>query len=669
MNPFINRWLSGALLLLSLKGSAQYKSPFTLYPEVCSQGDTVRVVYRPKLAGHNDSAGVQASVYLYRNFEWEGHDLVVKKTDSGWVTPYVIPSGTAMIAFHFLIGDSVDEGGRIPYAGLVHERPGKMADGAYMEWGLFRNKQKTGMVSDIVPAISVIEPNVTMIWVGKEWGNSKVVRNLFPGMARAIKAAYPEKADSVLRKMAVYLMGQPDLTEKQWVYIKNVYGEVLHDRPVADSLQKVILAKFPGGLTDRISRLWVIYMQRDSTLKASLRNQFFTEFPLSKFPLDAYLDPESGDASIGGHVYIDMATRAFNGHRWDELATIIRESPFHYLDYFYEHYCMYPFRVDHPPITSAEALGISSLIVEEILRRSRDIDPIVSGRGAVAPAEWVQHDMMVDSGIFGYHLGLMIDNGEAEKAYTLASQLAPYVGVANITFNENYVRLLHQLNKDEAAVPFIKKAIYTNTATPSMLGVLEADYRRTKGTGFLDYYQSLRSEEALTKEHAALEKSLISIPGVTFSLPDMTGSTVDLAKLKGKIVVLDFWATWCFPCKSAMPGMQMAVNKYKGDPSVAFYFISTLEERPDYKKSIASFLKEKNYDFTVLCDQNDPATGRNGLVFSRLAPVLKMNGIPQKVIIDQKGIVRWVSSGFFGNVIQVADEVSYVIDLLKKERG
>ncbi len=669
MNKAVYWPLLGAVLLFSLRGSAQYKSPFSLYPEVYSQGDTVQVVYRPKLAGHDDSAGVRASVYLYRNFEWEGHDLVIKKTDSGWVTPYVIPSGAAMIAFHFLIGDSVDKGGRIPYAGLVHERPGKMADGAYMEWGLFRNKQKTGMVSGIVPAISMIEPNVTMIWVGKEWGNSTVVRNLFPGMARAIKAAYPDKADSVLRKMAVHLMEQPDLTEKQWIYIKNVYGEVLQDRVVADSLQKVILAKFPGGLTDRISRLWAMYMQRDSTLKAGLRTKFFTEFPLSKFPLDAYLDPESGDASIGGHVYIDMATRAFNGHRWDELAQLIRESPFQYLDYFYQHYCMYPFRVENPPITSKAALGISSLIVEEILRRIRDTDPVVSGRGAVAPAEWVQHIMMEDSGIFGYHLGLMIDNGEAEKAYTLALQLAPYVGVADIPFNENYVRLLHQLKKDEAAIPFIRRAIYANTATPSMLAVLEADYRRTKATGFLDYYQSLRSEAVLDKEHTALEKSLIHIPGVTFALPDMAGRTVDLAKLKGKIVVLDFWATWCFPCKSAMPGMQMAVNKYKGDPSVAFYFISTLEERPDYKKSIVNFLKEKNYDFTVLCDQNDPATGRNGLVFGRLAPVLKMSGIPQKVIIDQNGIVRWVTSGFYGNVIQVADEVSYVIELLKKERG
>lgn len=670
MTRSIYRLLLGPMLLLSLTGTAQSKSPFTLYPDVFSQGDTVRVVYRPALAGHNDSAGVKASVYLFRDFKWEGYDLPISKTDSGWVAPYIVPSGTAMIAFHFLIGDSVDKGSRFPYGGLVHERPGKMAEGGYMEWGLIRNRQKTGMVSGIVPASSVIEPNVTMIWVGKEWTNTQVVRNLFPGIARVIKAAYPDKADSVLKKMAAFLMEQPDLTEQQWVYIKNVYGDVLRDKATADSLQKVIIIKFPGGLTDRLSRLWIIYMQRDPVQKAALRDKFFADFPLTKYPLDDYMDPETGDPSLAGHVYIEMGMRAFNGHRWDELAQIIRQSPFQYLDYFYQHFVMYPFRTDNPSITSKEALAISSLITGELLRRSHDNDPIVSGRESIAPSEWIQHIMVADSGIFGYHLGLMADNGEAEKGVSLAEKLMPYIGVADITFNENYIRLLHQLKKDDQAIPFINSAIYANTATPSMLSVLEADYRRTKGSGngFLDYYQSLRNGQTLAKEHAALEKSLIHVPGLTFSLPDMNGRTVDLSKLKGKIVVLDFWATWCFPCKSAMPGMNMAVNKYKQDPSVAFYFISTLEERPDYKKSITTFLKEKNYDFTVLCDKTDPATGKSGLLFSQWAPILKMNGIPQKVILDRNGVVRWVTSGFYGNVIQVADEVSYVIGLLKKEQ-
>ena len=119
--------------------------------------------------------------------------------------------------------------------------------------------------------------------------------------------------------------------------------------------------------------------------------------------------------------------------------------------------------------------------------------------------------------------------------------------------------------------------------------------------------------------------------------------------------------------------MQMAVNKYKDDPSVAFYFISTMEERSDYKTSIVSFLKQKQYDFTVLCDDEHNlihrCIRRVKYLMNGAGPLKKMNSIPQKVIIDQHGVVRWMAGGFYGNVIRVADEVSDVVDLLKKEHG
>ena len=126
------------------------------------------------------------------------------------------------------------------------------------------------------------------------------------------------------------------------------------------------------------------------------------------------------------------------------------------------------------------------------------------------------------------------------------ARLEPYAGVKDLTFNDNYVRAMHQLKKDDEAIPFIKAAIYDSQATPAMLSVLQEDYSRTKGSsnGFLEYYQSLRSTGVIEKEHTELEKSMINVPGLGFRLKDMNGHTVDLAALKGKIVVLDFWATW-----------------------------------------------------------------------------------------------------------------------------
>src|SRR6266705_1621861 len=102
------RFLFITALLGAQATYAQNKNAFTLYPYLFSQGDTIRAVYRPELAGYNDSTGVRASVYLFRNFSWEGYDLPIHKTDSGWVLSYTPPSGTAMIDFHFFMGDSID---------------------------------------------------------------------------------------------------------------------------------------------------------------------------------------------------------------------------------------------------------------------------------------------------------------------------------------------------------------------------------------------------------------------------------------------------------------------------------------------------------------------------------------------------------------------------------
>jgi len=146
-------------------------------------------------------------------------------------------------------------------------------------------------------------------------------------------------------------------------------------------------------------------------------------------------------------------------------------------------------------------------------------------------------------------------------------------------------------------------------------------------------------------------------PAPNFTLQDLEGNSVSLKDLKGKVVVLDFWATWCAPCIQSFPAMQMAVNKYKDDPEVEFLFINTWEQKEEPKDMIQQLMTRWGFNFTVLIDEKDPVSKRNPVVES-----YGVIGIPTKFIIDPKGNIISKVTGFKGgdNESQVRELTSLI---------
>lgn len=117
-----------------------------------------------------------------------------------------------------------------------------------------------------------------------------------------------------------------------------------------------------------------------------------------------------------------------------------------------------------------------------------------------------------------------------------------------------------------------------------------------------------------------------------FALKTLDGKTVRLSDLRGKkVVLINFWATWCPPCRSEMPTMQQIYTEYKGK---GFEILAINIER-DSKEEILEFMKELRLTFPVLLDSDMKVTRTYRLI-----------GLPVSMLIDRQGIIRSKTIGY-----------------------
>ncbi len=120
---------------------------------------------------------------------------------------------------------------------------------------------------------------------------------------------------------------------------------------------------------------------------------------------------------------------------------------------------------------------------------------------------------------------------------------------------------------------------------------------------------------------AGVQRFNYARPAPTFSLKTIGGRTVDSMSLRGKVVVLNFWATWCAPCKEEMPALQRLQQSL---PSAQFVVIAVTADQQ--RDAIALFAKTSGLTFPILLDESKDVSLAYGV-----------RGLPMTVIIAQDG--------------------------------
>lgn len=130
----------------------------------------------------------------------------------------------------------------------------------------------------------------------------------------------------------------------------------------------------------------------------------------------------------------------------------------------------------------------------------------------------------------------------------------------------------------------------------------------------------------------------------------VTGETVRLSDLKGQVVMINFWATWCGPCRVEMPAME-AFHKEMGKE---VRIIAVGADRRESPEMLSAFARELQLTFTILYDEG------NGL------RDYKLIGIPSTVFVDQNGIIRDKHTGVL-NAQQMKERALQTRTLGQKE--
>jgi peroxiredoxin len=129
----------------------------------------------------------------------------------------------------------------------------------------------------------------------------------------------------------------------------------------------------------------------------------------------------------------------------------------------------------------------------------------------------------------------------------------------------------------------------------------------------------------------ASAKIEVGSPGPAYSARSMTGDSVSLAGLRGKVVLLNAWATWCGPCRKEIPELRAIHDTYRAR---GLELVGVSVDADGSDQAIQDFVREFKMDYTIWRDPGEIVTA-----------TFRLPGLPATFLFDKQGVIRWKATG------------------------
>lgn len=425
--------------------------------------------------------------------------------------------------------------------------------------------------------------------------------------------------------------------EKSLVGAESIIRYVLKDSKRADSLSSSIIEKYPYGKLAKNKLVSKFFKEANDTKTPPDQNilmQYVSDFK-NKYPKDIY------DAQMSDQMNAVILNKIVADENWSKIEDFTN-------NFNDKIYAAPIFNVNAWKLADGDNLsseGKDLDFAEKLAQKSLEIlNYKINNLG-----EYDQK-LNYDDSLMFYTDALALVYYKEKKYQQAFNEQSKIIDLSNIddTNRERYVLYASKVKDNNFIKNYIYNLLKNQNISKNLFATLSNIYKS----------ENLNSQEIvkLNEENKKIEtnryrKNLLdlysgNLKAKDFELTNLEDKKVKLSDLKGKIVVLDFWATWCGPCRAALPHMQDLVKKYDKS-EVEFLFVNTMEnEKPEATKNkVSKFIADNKYDLNVLYDL-DNNVRKNYLV----------QGIPCEIVIDKEGNLIARSEGYDSNLEALINE-------------